>query len=485
MPEESLKHKTVRGALWSFTERFTAQGIRFLVMIVIARLLTPKEFGLIGMLAIFLAVAQSLIDSGFSQALIRKQNRTDDDKNTVFYFNIIVSVTLYLLFYLIAPWVASFYEEPYLSEIMRVICLVVVIDSFAVVQRANYVAAIDFKTQTKATIVAAIVSGVIGIYLAYSGYGVWALVYQQIASSVMSVVVLWSFSNWYPKFVYSWKSFKDLFGFGSKLMISGLLDTLYRNIYQLVIGKAFSAESLGYYTNTHRFSDFPSSNLTTVLQRVTYPILCTIQDDDERLAIAYRKFLRLSAYIIFPLMCILAAISYPLIDLVLGDQWHYTAVLMIPVCFQMMWYPIHSINLDLLQVKGRSDLFLRLEIIKKVIGVTILFFSIPFGLLVMCYTGILSSLLCLVINTYYTGKLIRVGLLMQLKDISTTLISSLMMFGLVFWGISVFQNDVCKIVFGLIGGGLFYLIISHVMRVKELSYIKDLIENERTKRIVS
>ena len=472
---ESLTDKTLKGTFWSFAERFTAQGIHFLVMIVIARLLSPKEFGLIGMLVIFLAVAQSLIDSGFSQALIRKQNRTDVDKNTVFYFNIVVSVILYLLFYLISPWVASFYEEPHLCEIMRVICLVVVIDSFAVVQRANYVVAIDFKTQTKATLIAAVVSGIIGIYLAYHGFGVWALVYQQISSSAMNVIVLWAFSHWYPRLIYSWKSFKELFGFGSKLMLSGLLDTLYRNIYQLVIGKAFSAESLGYYTNAHRFSDFPSSNLTTVLQRVTYPILCTIQDDDERLAIVYRKFLRLSAFIIFPLMCILAAVSYPLIDLVLGNQWHYTAVLMIPVCFQMMWYPIHSINLNLLQVKGRSDLFLRLEIIKKVIGVAVLLCSIPFGLLVMCYTGILSSLLCLGINTYYTGKLINVGFLMQMKDISTTLLISLSLFCIVFWGISLLQSDCIELICGIIGGGLFFISLSVVFNMKELSYLKKML----------
>lgn len=473
---ESLRQKTLRGTIWSFAERFTAQGIHFLVMIIIARRLSPKEFGLIGMLAIFLAVAQSLIDSGFSQALIRKQNRTDADKNTVFYFNIVVSFLLYFLFYLISPWVSTFYGEPQLSEIMRVICLVIVINSFAIVQMANFVVAIDFKTQTKATLIASIVSGVIGIYLAYHGYGVWALVYQMISNSVMNVMVLWAFSKWYPKFVYSWNSFKELFGFGSKLMISGLLDTLYRNIYQLVIGKVFSAESLGHFTNAHKFSDLPSSNLTTVLQRVTYPILCTIQGDDERLALAYRKFLRLSAFVIFPLMCGLAAVSYPLIYLVLGDKWHYAAILLVPLCFQMMWYPIHSINLNLLQVKGRSDLFLRLEIIKKIIGVTILFCSLPFGLLVMCYTGILSSVICLAINTYYTGKLINVGFFMQMKDISVTLILSLMMFALVFWGISMLNDDVLKLICGIIGGGLFFMVASLMLRMKELTYIKELVK---------
>jgi O-antigen/teichoic acid export membrane protein len=473
---ESLTHKTVRGTFWSFAERFTAQGVNLLVLVIIARLLSPKEFGLVGMLAVFLAVAQSLIDSGFSQALIRKQNRTEEDKNTVFYFNIFVSVVLYLLLYLISPWVASFYEEPQLNDVMKVICLVIVIDSFAVVQRANYTIEIDFKTQTKSTLISAIISGSIGIYLAYHGYGVWALVFQQLSNSLTNVLVLWAYSDWYPKLVYSWKSFRELFGFGSKLMVSGLLDTLYRNGYQLVIGKTFTAESLGFYTNAHKFSDFPSSSFTAIIQRVTYPVLCTIQDEDERLAQAYRKFLRISAFIIFPLMCGLAAVSNPIVNLLLGEKWRYVAVLMIPICFQMMWYPIHSINLNLLQVKGRSDLFLRLEIIKKIIGVTILFVSLPFGLLVMCYTSILSSILCLGINTYYTGKLIDVGFLMQMKDISSTLLLSLAMFFLTIEVLSFFSNCFWGLIVGCIVGATFFMVVASLCKMKELLYIKELIK---------
>ena len=473
---ESLTHKTVRGTFWSFAERFTAQGVNLLVLVIIARLLSPKEFGLVGMLAVFLAVAQSLIDSGFSQALIRKQNRTEEDKNTVFYFNIFVSVVLYLLLYLISPWVASFYEEPQLNDVMKVIGLVIVIDSFAVVQRANYTIEIDFKTQTKSTLISAIISGSIGIYLAYHGYGVWALVFQQLSNSLTNVIILWTYSDWYPKLVYSWKSFRELFGFGSKLMVSGLLDTLYRNGYQLVIGKTFTAESLGFYTNAHKFSDFPSSSFTAIIQRVTYPVLCTIQDEDERLAQAYRKFLRISAFIIFPLMCGLAAVSNPIVNLLLGEKWRYVAVLMIPICFQMMWYPIHSINLNLLQVKGRSDLFLRLEIIKKIIGVTILFVSLPFGLLVMCYTSILSSILCLGINTYYTGKLIDVGFLMQMKDISSTLLLSLAMFFLTIEVLSFFSNCFWGLIVGCIVGATFFMVVASLCKMKELLYIKELIK---------
>ncbi|MBQ9232257.1 MAG: lipopolysaccharide biosynthesis protein [Prevotella sp.] len=480
---ESLTHKTIRGTIWSSAERFTAQGINLLVLVVIARLLSPKEFGLIGMLAIFLAISQSLIDSGFSQALIRKQDRTNIDKNTVFYFNIVVSIVLYLLLYLISPWVASFYDEPQLNEVMKVACLVIIIDSFAVVQRANYTIAIDFKTQTKATFISAVVSGSVGILFAYYGYGVWALVYQQLSNSLMNVIVLWSFSSWYPKFIYSWKSFHELFGFGSKLMLSGILDTLYRYIYQLVIGKAFSAENLGYYTNAHKFSDFPSSNLTSILQRVIYPILCNIQDEDERLARAYRKFLRLSAFVIFPLMFGIAAVANPFVDIVLGEQWHFTAVLMVPVCFQMLWYPIHSINLNLLQVKGRSDLFLRLEIIKKIIGVTVLFSSLPFGLLVMCYTSVLSSILCLGINTYYTGKLIGVGFFRQMKDISGTIILSIISFILAYRTSFLFSNNILSLTVGCLVGGGFFITGAILFRMNEVSYIKELIRKCLMKKL--
>lgn len=475
MPE-SLTHKTLKGTFWSFAERFTAQSIHFLVMIVIARLLSPKEFGLIGMLVVFIAVAQSLIDSGFSQALIRKQDRKEIDKDTIFFFNITMSIVLYALIYLSSPWVASFYEEPQLTKIMRVICLVIIIDSFGVVQRANYTIDIDFKTQTKATLISSFISGSTGIYLAIHNYGVWALVYQQLVNSFAIVLVLWIFSKWFPRIRFSWKSFRGLFGFGSKLMVSGLLDTLYRNIYQLVIGKFFSAESLGYYTNAHKFSDFPSSNLTTVLQRVTYPVLCTIQDEEKRLAEVYRKFLRLSAFIIFPLMCSLAAVSFPLIDWVLGVKWHYAAVLLIPICFQMMWYPIHSINLNILQVKGRSDLFLQLEIIKKIIGVSILICSLPFGLLTMCYSGVFSSLICLGINTYYTGKMINVGFLIQARDISGTLLLSLAMFFVVFFVTTILSENLSKIVIGLILGLAFFMATSLIFKMKELTYIKELLK---------
>lgn len=475
MAEQNLKNKTVKGVFWSSVERFSVQGVQFLVMLVIARLLDPKDFGLVGMLAIFLAVAQSLIDSGFSQALIRKQDRTEVDNSTVFYFNIVVSAVLYLILYAIAPWVSDFYNEPQLCSLMRVLCLIVIVNSFAVVQRAIYTASINFKTQAKASFIAALASGLVGVWMAYNGYGVWTLVWQQLLNAGINTLLLWIYSNWYPRWVYSWKSFRELFAFGSKLLASGLLDTLYTNIYLLVIGKIFNAASLGYYTQADRFTKLPSSNITGILQRVTYPVLCSIQDDDERLREDYRKLLRLSAFIIFPMMCLLAGVAYPLVELLIGEKWRFAATLIIPLSFTMMWWPIHAINLNLLQVKGRSDLFLRLEIIKKIIGVTVLVLSIPFGLLFMCYAGIATSIICLVINTYYTGKLIQVGFIMQMKDFSGTLIVSMAIFVVAYFLSFVSGNIIIQLLLAVLTSAVLFVSTVYLLKFKEVDYVKSIL----------
>jgi O-antigen/teichoic acid export membrane protein len=472
MGEESLKGKTVKGVVWSSVERFSVKGVQFLVMLIIARILDPKDFGLVGMLAIFIALAQSLIDSGFSQALIRKQDRTEVDNNTVFYFNIVVSVILYFLFYAIAPWVADFYEEQQLTDLMRILGLVVIIDSLSVVQRAIYTSAINFKIQAKASFAAAIASGVAGVYLAMNGYGVWTLVWQQLLNASINAFLLWIYSSWYPKWQYSWASFNSLFAFGSKMLLSGLLDTTYRHMYGLVIGKIFSASSLGFYTQAHRFSDLPSSNVTGIIQRVTYPVLCSIQNDDMRLRKDYRQLLRISAFVIFPMMCLLAGVAYPLVDLLLGEKWQFAATLLIPLCFSMMWYPVHAINLNLLQVKGRSDLFLRLEIIKKIIGVTVLILSIPFGLLFMCYSSIATSVFCLIVNTYYTGKLIQVGFIMQMRDLLSTLILSLAVFVLSYLSTQLDIALIIRLIIGLLIGIAFYVAIAYLFKFRELEDLK-------------
>lgn len=464
--------------LWSAVERFSVQGVQFLIMIVMARLLTPHDYGLIGMLAIFIAVAQSLIDSGFSQALIRKQDRTEADNNTVFYFNIVVSILLYLIFYVLAPLVADFYNTPQLCLVMRVVCLSIIFNSLAVVQRALLTIKIDFKTQAKAALTAAVVSGIVGIAMAYHGFGVWSLVTQQLLNLGVNTTLLWLLSRWRPRLVYSWQSFHEMFAFGSKLLASGLLDTVYRNIYPIVIGKLFSASSLGHYTRAHQFSDFPSSNLTGIIQRVTYPILCEIQNDDARLAGIYSRFLKLSAFVIFPLMIGLSSVSKPFVNIVLGPQWEFCGQLLQIICFSMMWYPIHAINLNLLQVKGRSDLFLRLEFIKKTLGVTVLCVTAPFGLIVMCYGSIFNSLVALAINTYYTGKLINVGFFRQMRDLLPTIYLCLVMFALILTVNHFIPSDIAKLCVGIAIGVIFYTLSSRMFKFSELGELLSLVKRK-------
>lgn len=465
---ESLKHKTLRGTVWSSVERFSVQGIAFVVMVIMARVLTPDDYGLVGMLTVFIAVSQSLVDSGFSQALIRKQERSELDNSTVFYFNIAVGAILYLILFLSAPLIAKFYDEPILISLTRLISLSVLVNSFVVVQRALLTVKIDFKTQAKASFAAAVLSGVVGITMAYKGFGVWSIVWHQLTNLTTNVVLLWIFSKWRPKLIYSWQSFRELFGFGSRLAASGIIDTLYKNIYLIVIGKVFNASDLGYYTRAQQFAEFPSSNVSGIIQRVTFPVLCTIQDDDERLRSVYRRFLRLAAFVVFPLMIGLAAVAHPFITLVLTEKWAFSAVLLQIICLNMMWYPIHAINLNLLQVKGRSDLFLRLEIWKKIIGVAILCVTVPLGLVAMCWGSLASSLIALVINTHYTGELINVGFFRQMCDLVPTLLYSFSM-GIIVWTIVQFMSDnlLCLLV-GVPVGILYYLLTARMTRSADL-----------------
>lgn len=474
---ESLRQKTFKGTIWSSLERFSVQGIQFIVMVIMARILTPEDYGLVGMVTIFIAISQSLIDSGFSQALIRKQDRTEIDNSTVFYFNIVVGFILYLILYFSAPIIADFYGEPLLINITRVIGLGLIFNSLAVVQRALLTLNLDFKTQAKATLIGSIVSGIVGIVLAYSGCGVWSIVVQQILNLALITIILWLLSKWKPLVAYSWVSFRELFGFGSKLMISGLIEVIYRNVYLIVIGKFFKANDLGYYTRAHQFSDFASSNMTGIFQRVSYPVLCTIQDDDDRLRDVYRKLLKMSAFVVFPMLMILAAISRPLIITFLTDKWLFASILLIPLCFSSMWYPIHALNLNLLQVKGRSDLYLRLEIIKKIVGVIIIIITIPMGLQAMCWGSVVSSMIALIINTFYTGKLIRLGFLLQMKDLFPTLILSVSVGALVFTTINqISLNSLILLLIGTIEGVVCYALLAKVFRFSEFNEFISLIK---------
>ena len=471
----SLKEKTVKGVMWSSIDRFSTQGIQFVFSILIARLLLPSDYGAVAMLNIFLAISQTFIDSGFGTALIRKLDRTETDFCTVFYFNIVVGFFFYVVLWIASPYIAAFYEIPLLEDITKVLALTFVFSSFSGIQRAKLSIAIDFKTKAKISIIVTILTGAVGLWMAYAGYGVWALVVQSVFSSFLGAVLLWTFVRWMPKLVFSWKSFREMFSFGSRLLASALLDTTYNNIYTLVIGKVFSSTTLGLYSRASGLAQYPSSNITGVLQGVTFPVLSSIQNETERLANVYKRFLRLSAFIVFPLMVGLAAVADPLIRLVLTDKWEGSIYLLQIVCFSMMWYPIHAINLNLLQVKGRSDFFLKLEIIKKIQGVIVLCITVSMGIVAMCYGSVVSSLICLVYNTYYTQKLIGYGYAAQMKDLLHILVHSLVM-GVGVWCIvQVFDSLWLQLVVGILSGAVYYIAGAHFLHFEELDEVVSLV----------
>lgn len=457
---ESLRQKTTNGLLWSSVERFSNQGVQFLFSIILARLLSPSDYGIVAMVVIFFAIAQTFVDSGFSSAIVRKKDRTESDLSTCFYFNIFVGLGFYFLLFLCSPFIADFYDQPILSPIVKISGLTVLINSLCIVQQAQFTIRIDFRTQAKVTLTSTVISGIIGILLAYLGYGVWALVWQGVTGSFVRMILFWILSKWRPRESFSKDSFHYLFGYGSKLLASGLLDTTYNNIYPIVIGKFYSPAQLGNFTRAQGWASLPSSNITGVLQRVTFPVLTEMQDDDERLATNYRKLLRLSAFVVFPLMMLMAAIASPLIRVVITAKWDACVPYLQIICFAMMWYPIHAINLNLLQVKGRSDLFLRLEIIKKVVGVCVMCVTIPLGVTAMCFGMVFTSINALFINTYYTGKLINVGYLTQMRDLLPIIFISLLMGVCAYASTWLFSTEWIKLFVAVVIGGIMYLILS-------------------------
>ena len=421
---ESLKNKTVKGVGWSFIDNLSSSGITFLVGLVLARLLTPSEYGIMAILTIFIAVSNSIVDSGFSNALIRKTDARRVDYNTVFLFNLLVSGLLYVVLFLAAPAISRFFKEPLLVEVMRVIGWVLVINALAIIPRTLFVKEVNFKTQTKVSLIASISSGVIGIGMALAGLGVWSLVGQQLSRQLLNTLFLWIYCTWRPAWEFSMQSFKELFGFGSKLLLSGLLDTGFKEIYSLVIGRCYTAAQLGQYTRANQFNQIFSSNLTTVIQRVSYPVLSSIQDESERLREAYRKVIKSTMLISFACMLGLAAVARPLILILIGEKWLPAVGFLQIICFNGMLYPLHAINLNILQVKGRSDLFLRLEIIKKIIAVGPLVLGVLFSIEYMLWGSVCTSLIAYFLNSYYSADLINYPTKEQIKDILPTFLVS-------------------------------------------------------------
>ena len=413
----SLKGKTIHGVIWSLIDNVSSSGVIFFVGIILARLLTPEEYGVMAMVSIFIAISNSIIDSGFSSALIRKVKVKPIEYNTVFYFNLLISLLLYICLFFISPFIALFFREPILCEVMRVIGLILIINALSIIPYTIFVREINFKTQTIISLIASVGSGVIGVWMAFSGQGVWSLVGQQLGRQCLNTLFLWFFCHWKPTVSFSMTAFKEMFGFGSKLLLSGLLDTIYKDIYYIVIGRCFSSSILGQYTRAKQFSMVFSTNLTTVVQRVSFPVLSSIQDDSIRLREAYRKVIKSTMLVSFACMLGLAAIAKPLLILLISDKWLPAVYFLQIVCFSNMLYPLHAINLNILKVKGRSDVFLKLEVIKKVLAIFPILVGVYLGIEMMLWGSVIISVISYFLNAYYSASLINYSVYEQLKDI--------------------------------------------------------------------
>lgn len=415
--EDSLRNKTVKGVGWSFADSILGQGITFLVGLVLARLLTPDEYGLIGIITIFITVLNSIVDSGFSNALIRKQHTTQADYNTVFITNMVFSILMFVLLFFAAPAIATFFKRPELVNLTRVMGLVVIFNALSIVQNTILTKRLDFKTKTKASLISAVVSGIIGIGMAIKGFGVWSLVGQSLSRQLLNSCCLWFFNRWWPQLKFSLSSFKEMWSFGWKLLVSKLIDTIWKELYQVVVGKFYSPATLGQYTRGKQFAQILSANITSVVQRVSFPTLSEIQDDKTRLVNAYRKIIRTTMFVTTSLMFALAGVAHPFIYCLVGPQWDQAASFLPLICISMSLYPLHAINLNMLQVQGRSDLFLKLEIIKKAIAVVPILLGIFLNIYWMLIGTIISGIISFFLNSYYSGKMIGYSSLDQLKDI--------------------------------------------------------------------
>ena len=476
MAEQSLKEKTIKGTAWSAIDAVFKYGVSFVVGIVLARLLTPDDYGLIGILTIFISLCNVIVDGGFTYAIIRKQNATDEDYCTVFYTNLVVSLSLAATLFLCAKPISVFFERTELVNLTRAMSPVVVINALAMVQKARLTKKIDFKTQTIITIIAASSSGVIGIGMALAGCGVWSLVGQQLSNFGLNTFFLWVFNKWVPKLVFSWKSFKDLWSFGWKLLVSGVLGAITDELNHAVIGKYYSPVSLGQYTRARQFANLLSHNVTTIVQRVSFPVFSTIQDDKSRLKSGYKRVIKITMLPTFCCMLMLAAISKSLILTLIGPQWEMATTILPIICFSLMLYPFHALNINAIQVCGRSDLTLRLKIIKTFLS------FIPIGLGIyfndiywLLWGGVVVNAFSYYLNAYYSKDLIEYPVLEQIKDVMPSFLIALAAAFLVHMMNLIPVQPVVLLILQLTVGFFLVVIINETVKLSEYGELKGII----------
>ncbi len=461
-----------RGFIWSGIERFSIQGISFLLSIIIARIVSPSAYGLIVMIQVFLTFSQLFIDGGFANALIQKKDRNETDYCTVFIFNMAVALALYLVLFFAAPFIADFYDEPQLKSITRIVSLNLIFSSLSIVQKTRLTINLDFKTQTKAGLLSVIISGTIGIICAYCGFEVWALVVQSLINQVIISVALMSFSHWTPKPIFSFHSFKKLFSFGSKLMLSNILTSIYINISNLVIGKKYTSADLAFYNRGFTLSEFPSVNLAVVLNRVIYPVLTQVQDDRELLTKEYLKYLHLSHYIILPLMGLLFVLANPLIEVLLTPKWLDAVPYLQIFCLNFMLYPIMQQSGNPVAAIGHSGILLKYQLVKRIVSFGILIYTLTISIPAVCWGILAGSAFEAVVNVLICRKEIGVGIRTHIKSQIDVITSTLLVCVIVYFTTSLLSSSLWKLLLGGLLGAILYLGATWIFNFREKEYIE-------------
>lgn len=475
--EKKTGEGTLIGLLWRFAERTGTQGVQFIVSIVLARLLAPEDYGTISLVTVFTTILQVFVDSGLGTALIQKKDADDLDFSSVFYFNCVVCLVLYAGMFVAAPYIAIFYNDPTLTPVVRALCLTVVVAGVRGIQQSYVSRHLMFKRFFFATLGGTIASALIGVAMAYMGYGVWALVAQQLSNVAVGTVILWVTVKWRPKLMFSWQRLNGLLSFGWKLLASALLDTVYMNLRNLIIGKMYSSADLAYYNQGDKFPKVIVTNINTSIDSVLLPTMSNVQEDHARVKSMTRRSIKTSTYIMAPLMMGLAFCAEPIVRLVLTDKWLPCVPYLQIFCITYMFYPIHTANLNAIKAMGRSDLFLKLEVAKKTIGMILLVSTMWFGVMAMACSLLFSTVTSMIINSWPNKKLLNYSFREQIQDILPAILIALLM-GAAVYAISLFRLPDIAIIFIQIPlGAMLYIVFSIMFKLEEWDYLKRLMLN--------
>ena len=478
----SLKSKAASGVIWSSLDKGSTMGIQFVFGIILARLLLPEDYGLIGMITIFITISQALVEGGFSRALIQKKNADHIDYTTIFFFNLLISLVVYAILYGTAPWIASFYDQSILIDLTRVVGLNVIVSSIAIIQRTILIKQLDFKTQAIVNIIAGLTGAAIGIACALQGLGVWSLVMQYLSRNLMTSLLFWILNSWRPSLLFSLTALKELFDFGSKILASTLLYAAFQNFYLVIIGKFYNSEELGYYTRATLFKQIPATLVTTIMQNVTFPVLVNVIEDDERVKNVMKRSVRLTAFLLFPMILVIIFFAEPLVLLLLTSKWLPTVVLLQILAVGVIFFPINSINSNFINARGRSDLFLKLEIINNLLIILTLGITFSFGITYIAMGYVIVSFIGFFIYAFYSGKFVGYAGIQQLTDMIPYAGLSLVTTMIGFYSWKLIDHTMLYLILGILTSGIGYLLGAYLFKFKEMKEIQELVYSKLQKR---